>query len=301
MTTVNNYNSNNNVVVLSNPVDKAASIYIVGTAHFSKQSQDDVIETIKSTSPSTIFLELCSNRSSILTFDEESLLKEASNLDFQKIRHLIKANGLVQGLLHICLLQMSAHITRKLGMAPGGEFRVAVRQVQGTKTNIVLGDRPIHITLSRALSTLSLKQKLQLGWQFMFCSSEDITSDDVESLKQNDIIDQMLAELKGQFPSITRVFVQERDIYLAHSLWLVATQHYNAGGNIVAVVGKGHLSGMLKYWGHTSCEQIEIISRIPPKNESSIVKKGIKLIIAVSICYGTWRMLKMSPTTNKFF
>ena len=39
-------------------------------------------------------------------------------------------NGFVQGVMHLLLLSMSAHLTRELGMAPGGEFRVAVREVR---------------------------------------------------------------------------------------------------------------------------------------------------------------------------
>jgi len=35
----------------------------------------------------------------------------------------------IQGVLHLLLLSMSAHITKQLGMAPGGEFRIAFREV----------------------------------------------------------------------------------------------------------------------------------------------------------------------------
>lgn len=43
-------------------------------------------------------------------------------------------SGLVQGVLHLLLLSMSAHITKQLGMAPGGEFRTAFREVHHTLT-----------------------------------------------------------------------------------------------------------------------------------------------------------------------
>ena len=39
-------------------------------------------------------------------------------------------SGFLQGLLHVLLLSMSAHFTRELGMAPGGEFRTAFREVR---------------------------------------------------------------------------------------------------------------------------------------------------------------------------
>lgn len=68
-----------------------------------------------------------------------------------------------QGLLQVMLLSTSAHITRQLKMAPGGEFRAAHRasfSVQGCR--VILGDRPISITLKRALSSLGFFQQLRL-------------------------------------------------------------------------------------------------------------------------------------------
>ena len=38
-------------------------------------------------------------------------------------------NGVFNGLMYILLLNMTAHITRELGMAPGGEFRRAMAEV----------------------------------------------------------------------------------------------------------------------------------------------------------------------------
>ena len=32
-------------------------------------------------------------------------------------------------MIHVLLLSMTAHLTKELGMAPGGEFRAAFRQV----------------------------------------------------------------------------------------------------------------------------------------------------------------------------
>ncbi len=38
-------------------------------------------------------------------------------------------SGLVQGIIHVLLLSMSAHLTEQLGMPPGGEFRRAFQEV----------------------------------------------------------------------------------------------------------------------------------------------------------------------------
>ena len=90
------------------------------------------------------------------------------NKKIEKIRSTIKQYGAVQGALYLLFLSTSAHLTRQLGMAPGGEFRRAwneARQVPGCR--IHLGDRPIHVTLQRALSALSVWQKLKLVWHLL--------------------------------------------------------------------------------------------------------------------------------------
>ncbi|KIH56807.1 hypothetical protein ANCDUO_13008 [Ancylostoma duodenale] len=100
-----------------------------------KESQEDVVNTIAATQPDLVMVELCPSRISILSMDEQTLLKEASDLNTQKILTTIKQSGVVQGILHVLLLSMSAHITRELSMAPGGEFRAAHKAVMQTQTS----------------------------------------------------------------------------------------------------------------------------------------------------------------------
>ena len=89
-------------------------------------------------------------------------------VEIEKIRATVKQYGAVQGALYLLFLSTSAHLTRQLGMAPGGEFRRAyneARNVEGCR--IHLGDRPIHVTLHRALAALSLWQKMKLVWHLL--------------------------------------------------------------------------------------------------------------------------------------
>jgi ribonucleotide monophosphatase NagD (HAD superfamily) len=106
-----------------------AKVYLVGTAHFSNESKEDVIKVIQNILPHVVVLELCSSRTNILSLDEKTILEEAKNIDLQKIITNIKSSGLYNGIMYILLLNMSAHITKELGMAPGGEFRAAYREV----------------------------------------------------------------------------------------------------------------------------------------------------------------------------
>merc|ERR1719351_149655 len=145
---------------------------------------------------------------------------------------------------------MSASLTKTLGMAPGGEFRMAFRESQKIPGCIVhLGDRPIHITLKRALASLTTWQRIKLALNIL-TSRDEITKEDVERCKQKDLLESMLEEMAGTYPALSRVFVQERDLYLAHSLKLAANRpfgHSSSSPNdsthessvVVGVVGIG--------------------------------------------------------------
>ncbi|PVD24086.1 hypothetical protein C0Q70_14556 [Pomacea canaliculata] len=232
-----------------------SKVYLVGTAHFSIESQDDVSKVIRAVQPDVVVVELCKSRINILELDEAKLLEEAKNINLEKFRLAIKQSGVVQGVMHLLLLSMSAHLTKQLGMAPGGEFRRAyheARHVPGCRLH--LGDRPIQITLKRALGALSFWQKMKLAW-YLMTSKDPISKEDVEKCKQRDLLEQLLKEMTGEFPALSRVFVDERDVFLAHSLKIAARPreyHEVPEGFIptvvVGVVGIGHVPGIVSNW-----------------------------------------------------
>ncbi|KAF4514147.1 UNVERIFIED_CONTAM: hypothetical protein B566_EDAN019224, partial [Ephemera danica] len=91
------------------------------------------------------------------------------------IHMTVQQNGVLNGLMYILLLSLSANLTKQLGMAPGGEFRRAMVEAGNVpKCCVHLGDRPINITLHRALSSLSWWQTLKLAWHMIF--SDDTIS-----------------------------------------------------------------------------------------------------------------------------
>uniref|UniRef100_A0A0B6ZQ05 TraB domain-containing protein n=1 Tax=Arion vulgaris TaxID=1028688 RepID=A0A0B6ZQ05_9EUPU len=276
-------------------------VYVVGTAHFSKESQDDVSRVIQATKPHVIMVELCQSRVNILKMDEAKILEEAKNINMNTIQQVIKRNGLMQGVLNILLLNMSAYITKELGMAPGGEFRVAFNEARRLKggCRFILGDRPIQITLRRALASLSLWQRLKLAYAILF-SKEPITKEDVEKCKQKDMLEQMIEEMTGEFPALGRVFVKERDIYLTHSLRKVAqpipcpdSPEGHIPCVVVGVVGIGHVQGIKDNWDKEL--DIEDICRLPsPSAVSVLFKWGFRLSALGLITYGCYRISKLT-------
>lgn len=153
-------------IVLDAPND--GKVYLIGTAHFSHESQREVAQLIKEIQPNRVVLELCSSRVNILKYDEETLMKEYKEMDNAKIIQIMKETSVVQGLLQALMIRLYANVTEQLGMAPGGEFRVAYKeatQIAGCK--IILGDMPVKLTLSRGFNSLPWYRKLKLAWCFL--------------------------------------------------------------------------------------------------------------------------------------
>lgn len=250
------YRSDNSCSIFSSDLPETVNVlvgpnqnkvYLIGTAHFSEESEKDVKTTIHKVRPDLIVLELCNNRRHVLRMDKDTLLKEASELTLAKIRMIIKSNGTVPGLLHVILLWLSAHITKQLGMAPGGEFRAAVLAAEelNQECRIILGDRPINITISRALAALNWWQRLKLLFSAISSSREGISKEDVERCKKSDVLDDLLLEAVKSMPQFTHVLLNERDEYLSCK---IAQASSMSDGPIVAVVGIGHVKGIIKNW-----------------------------------------------------
>jgi len=218
--------------------------------------------------------------------------------------------GMLQGVMYLLLLSMSAHITKELGMAPGGEFRRAFQEAKKVPGCIVhLGDRQIGITLKRALGSLSVWQKMKLFFNIM-TSNESITKEDVEKCKERDLLENLLKEMAGEFPALSRVFVDERDLYLAHSLQMAADvlpigRDMQAPGNnvgcsdprvVVGVVGIGHTSGIAKHFGSVTPDQIrEVVKIEAPSKLMKVTTTAFKLAMLGGLCYGAYKAVAL-PT-----
>lgn len=128
-----------------------------------------LLKVIKNVKPDVVVLELCKSRDNILTLDEETILRESKNLNMDKIKDLMRQSNVAQGLLQALLIRLYAQITKELGLAPGGEFRVAFKEAKKIKgCRVYLGDMPIQITLKRGFHSLPWYRKLKLGLALLF-------------------------------------------------------------------------------------------------------------------------------------
>ncbi|XP_001653346.2 traB domain-containing protein [Aedes aegypti] len=290
------------VTLLTTPF--GSKVYLVGTAHFSENSQNDVSLVMRNVQPNVVMLELCPSRVHILKYDEKALLEEAKDINLAKIQSIVKTNGTINGLFYILLLNMSAKITKKLGMAPGGEFRRAVDEASRIPNCLIqLGDRQINITLQRALRGLSLWQTVKLIPKLLIMD-DDISAEEVEQCKQKDLLEEIMLEMAGEFPAFGRVFVEERDLYLCHSLQVAALPQELPNGllrpvNVVGVVGIGHAAGIVKHWGKVESSAIASIVTIPPASFSHKAAKFVLKYGTLGLCaYGVFRFVR--PRLSKW-
>lgn len=197
---------------------------------------------------------------------------------------------------------MSAKITEDLGMAPGGEFRRAVQEIHRLQRSdgpiLHLGDRSINVTLQRAFNGLSLWQTIKIVVRLMF-SDKTITKEDVEKCKQKDLLEELMEQMAGEYPVFRDVFVNERDLYLCHSLTLAATPTQLLPNGkpkpvtVVGVVGIGHSSGIAKKWGNVDESQLPGILTVPPASLSTrLFKTTVKYGFLTLIGYGVFRIVR---------
>ncbi|WP_461833785.1 TraB/GumN family protein [Desulfothermus sp.] len=227
-------------------------IYILGTAHVSKDSVREVREAINEIRPDTVCVELCEAR-------YESMFNEDKwkNMDIVKV---VKQNKAFYLLMQLILSSFYKKIGDKLGVRPGADMIEAVYAAREIGAEIVLADRDVNITLKRVWGYLGFFKKIKLIGLMVSSvfSTEEITEQDIEKLRQKDQLEIALEEVASSLPEVKQRLLDERDIYLAEKIKSAP------GKKILAVVGYGHVNG--------------IVSNIPKENDltplETVPKKG---------------------------
>ncbi|MFA5763863.1 MAG: TraB/GumN family protein [archaeon] len=243
-------------------------IIIVGTAHISQESIDLVEKTIDEEKPDVIGIEL----------DSERLhqLMNGKKWEETSVVEVIKTGKTYLFLLNILLSNMQKQLGAQVNVKPGAEMMIAIKKAGETKTPIQLLDRNISITLKRTFNMMPLKEKLKLGSGILlgfFGKGEVIDAKIIEELKQEDLINKLMKELGKQMPSMKKVLVDERDIYISEMI------KRSPGKKIVAVVGAGHMSGILEHLSKKKTVDLNKLNQMPKQRN---YLKYAKYIIPIS-------------------
>lgn len=241
-------------------------ILLLGTAHVSRESVELVTAVIEQEKPETVCVELCESR-----FQSIRQKDSWQNTDIIKVIKEKKSFLLLSNLL---LASFQKRIAKKFDINPGEEMVRAIEAGEAAGAKIHLADRSIHVTLSRTWWAMSVWDKARLLFQILLSLGEieDITEEDIEKMKQEDVLETLLAEVGKTVPALKDILIDERDRYLVHKIRTAP------GDKIVAVVGAGHVPGIKKYWNEHI--DIEALEKLPPKGK---LLTGLKWIIPLFI------------------
>ena len=248
--------------------------FIIGTAHISQNSADLVREVISNEKPDIVCVELDKQR-----YKSLSEKKRWEELD---LKQLIKEKQLSTLLINILLASYQKKLGEKLGVKPGVELLEATKVAKEFDIPIELVDRDVRITLKRAWNSMGFWQKTKLmtvGLASVF-EEEEISEEKLDEIKQKDVLNEMMAEMGKQMPVLKSVLIDERDGFLMQKM-----KEAN-GKKIVAVVGAGHVNGIIKSLESGREQNIEEIEVIPPPSKLiKIIGYGIPAIIIASLFY----------------
>jgi len=241
-------------------------VILLGTAHVSKESAELVASVIEEEKPDTVCIELCQSR-----YQSIRQKNRWQNMNIIKVIKEKKAFLLLSNLL---LASFQKRIAGKLDVKPGAEMISAIETAEKVGAQVHLADRDIRITLSRTWRVMSLWDKLKILFQLISSAGEidEISEKDIEKMKQKDMLETLLADVKKSLPVLRNILIDERDKYLAHNIRTAP------GKRIVAVVGAGHVPGIKKYWEVNT--DINALEKIPP---SSMFMRIFKWILPLSI------------------
>lgn len=211
--------------------------YIIGTAHVSDESVQEVQDVIREVQPDTVAIELCETRYASLT-DENRWEK-------LNIFEVIKEGKTLMLIANLAIGAYQRRIGAQLGVKPGAEMIEAAKLAEAVGAEVFLADRDIQTTLKRTWRNVGFfKRAGLLGAivESLLGGKGDIDAEEIERMKESEQLSAMLEEFAKAMPEVKGPLIDERDLYMVSKL------HDAPGNTIVAVVGAGHVPGMTKHF-----------------------------------------------------
>ena len=214
------------------------NIILVGTAHVSKKSMEEVKETIEKFKPDIVAVELCKRRYQSLT--------DKDKWENTPVTSLLKSNNAYFMLAQTFLSSIQRKLGKEYGVEPGAEMLTAIKEAEKHNSEIALIDRDISVTLKRAWKKMGFREKIKVTWEFIKAivgyEEEEMDEIDLEKLMDQDLITELMEEFSEIAPTVVDVLIDERDKYIAKKILDSSKK-----GRVVAVVGAGHVKGITAY------------------------------------------------------
>ena len=258
-------------------------IILLGTAHVSQQSCDEVKAAIAAKKPDCVAIELDEQRFASLN-DSEAW----KNLDIIKV--LREKKGFLL-LANLVLSSFQKRMGANVGVKPGDEMRAGIDAAKELNIPCEMVDRPIQTTLRRAWAKNGGYGRIKL-LSALFASAaskEEVSGEEIENLKNKSEMDGMMAELAEFMPGVKEVLIDERDFYLAAHIWKAVQK--DGRKSVIAVLGAGHLPGVQAHLEKIAASEegtdTEAISSLPAKKiGAKVIGWAIPVIIVGLIAAG---------------
>jgi pheromone shutdown-related protein TraB len=225
-----------------------SEVRLVGTAHVSAQSVEDVRKAIDEWHPDIVAVEL-----DLARF--EALRKVAKD---PSVEDVLEVGNFNQLLIQWILSYLQRRIGLDVGVEPGAEMKAAIAEAEARKIPVSLVDRDIRLTLLRFWHSLGIIGKMKMFYALVLSIAEadELGELEIEQMKDQPVMDMVMEEFRRFSPGGAKALIDERDAFIAHNL--VHLREQNAG-RILAVVGAGHVQGISRY--------LENPSALPPLGE----------------------------------
>ena len=242
-----------------------SEVYLVGTAHISIKSAEEVKSVIRSVKPDVVFVELCRARAEAMRAARDGAHDPSDSLP-EPLRQLLRSLGapgdLGEKLLGAGLKAVYQMLRQFHGLDPGLEFKVAMDECDSSGARLVLGDRDQDATIRALRDAIDLADVLKLLAGGGGISPDQLDPElaalfqkadwrdpakAVETLKTRKATAAMAAAMRSSFPKIARAMLDQRDDVMTEGLVQAARANGEAT-RIVAVVGMAHMDGIEKRW-----------------------------------------------------
>lgn len=249
-------------------------VILIGTAHISKASAELVTRVIEAEQPDTVCVELCATRMN--TLDNPDAWK---NTDIVEV---IKQKRTFVLFLNFVLSSVQRRLAKDMDVKPGLEMEAAMRTGRAQGATIAPIDREVRTTLQRVWGLMGFWTKFKLLNQLLmslFEEEEDITAEQIEALKEKGALEMLLQEMGNTLPGVKQRLIDERDLYMVEKI------HQAPGRKLVAVVGAGHVPGMLAHWQDRDINLAELDQQPPPSKLGTVLKWLIPALVIGVLAY----------------
>ncbi|MBU0673107.1 MAG: TraB/GumN family protein [Proteobacteria bacterium] len=232
--------------------DRGREIILIGTAHISMESSRLVRQVIEEERPDRVCIELDAKR-----YDSLAKRRQWVSLDLKQIIYKKQLSTLMVNLI---LASYQKKLGSQLGVPPGTELLEAAKAAEEHGIPVELSDRDVRITMRRAWHATSWLKKGYLLASLLASMFDDtsISEEKLTELRRSDVLTELMGELGEALPELKRVLIDERDTFLSEKIKSAP------GQKIVAVVGAGHVAGIIQAITEDRSEQLDEITTIPP-------------------------------------